>query len=155
MNELDKYSKIKETKFSNSNWKRVLKFIVDYAPNGYGRGKVGYTAEHPLAKRAKVSGYELTLIMSFLEDQQLIQYDQVDFNWINVTPKGFDVQIQNENQRFNARANFVMMALTGVLAMAAIWDIVNSSVAIYYRGVFSVVVTLFLFYATALLKRIW
>lgn len=85
-------------KFSNQNWKSVLAGITDYAPNKYGRGKPqSYQDDHPLAIRLKIEGYELGLIMSFLEDQGLIEYDKSDYNWISLTSKGFDVALQNQS----------------------------------------------------------
>jgi len=85
-----------EWKFTNQNWRGVLKEISNYAPNRYGRGKSNYGEDHPLVKRLKVKPHELMLIMSFLEEQGLIEYDQSEHNWINLTSKGFDVSLQNQ-----------------------------------------------------------
>ena len=76
-----------EFKFSNQNWKRVLKEIVDYAPNRYGRGKDNFGQGHPLIKRLRITPYELMMIMSFLEEMGLIEYDQQEHNWINLTAR--------------------------------------------------------------------
>ena len=107
-----------ERKFTNQNWKRVLKEIVDYAPNRYGRGKSNYGEGHPLAKRLKIKSHELVLIMSFLEEQGLIEYAMFDYNWINLTSKGFDVARQNQAQSMSFRTNFVIILLTAVIAFA-------------------------------------
>ena len=107
-----------ERKFTNQNWRRVLKEIVDYAPNRYGRGKNDYVEDHLLVKRLKIKAYELMLIMSFLEEQGLIEYDKPDYNWINLTSKGFDVALQNQTQSTAFRTNFVLILLTAVIAFA-------------------------------------
>lgn len=108
-----------EFKFSNQNWKRVLEEIVDYAPNRYGRGKDNFGQGHPLIKRLRITPYELMMIMAFLEEMGLIEYDQQEHNWINLTAKGFEVSAQNEIQRQNNKSNLIIVILTGVIALMA------------------------------------
>lgn len=107
-----------EWRFTNQNWKKVLKEIADYAPNRYGRGKNNYGENHPLVKRLKIKSHELVLITSFLEEQGLIEYDKPEYNWINLTSKGFDVALQNQAQRASFRTNFVIIILTSIIAYA-------------------------------------
>lgn len=112
-----------EWRFTNQNWKRVLKEIVDYAPNRYGRGKSNYGEDHPLVKRLKIKSHELVLIMSFLEEQDLIEYDKFEHNWINLTSKGFDVARHNQAQNTSFRTNFVIILLTAIIAFATVVNV--------------------------------
>ena len=115
-----------EWKFTNQNWKRALKEITNYAPNRYGRGKSNYGEDHPLIKRLKIAPYELMLIMSFLAEQGLIEYDQQEHNWINLTSKGFEVSLQNQNQELAYRTNLAMGILMAIIAFAAITSLINA-----------------------------
>jgi hypothetical protein len=107
---------LEESKFTNQNWVKVLDEIWRYAPNRYGRGSIGYEDSHPLAIKLKITGYELMLIASFLEEQGLINYDQQQHNWIQITSKGFDVALQNRNAEANRRVSkgslFLSLAIT-------------------------------------------
>lgn len=108
-------------KFSNQNWKRVLAEISNYAPNRYGRGKLqSYQDDHPLAKRLKIKGYELGLIMAFLEDQGLIEYDKPDYNWINLTSKGFDVALQNQSAGRTVRISRITVFFSAAITVSAL-----------------------------------
>ncbi len=115
---MKKAKSIEEWEFSNQNWIKVLDTIWKRAPNRYGRGKTDYDENHPLVKRLKIKAHELMLIMSFLEDQGLIEYDKPDYNWINLTSKGFDVALQNQAQSSAFRTNFVIILLTAIIAFA-------------------------------------
>lgn len=116
-------TKWEEWKFTNENWKSVLKEIVDYAPNRYGRGKRGYEEDHKLVKRLKITAYELTMITAFLEEQGLIEYDQQEHNWIIVTSKGFDVALQNQNATRTERIGKVAILLTAAIAFATLANV--------------------------------
>ena len=74
---MKKPKSIDEWEYSNINWMKVLDTIWKYAPNRYGRGKTGYEDEHPLAIKLKIEPHDLMLIMSFLEEQMLIEYDEL------------------------------------------------------------------------------
>jgi len=113
-----------EWRFTNQNWKGILNEISNYAPNRYGRGKHDYGEDHPLVKRLKIKPHELMLIMSFLKEQGLIEYDESEHNWINLTSKGFDVSIQN--QRTAHRTNFYILVLTAIIAFSAVVSLVNT-----------------------------
>ena len=115
-----------EWKFTNQNWKRVLAKIVNYAPNRYGRGKSNYGEDHRLVKHLKITPYELTLIMAFLEDQGLIEYDQSEHNWINLTAKGFDVSMQVQNQVRAFRTTFTLIVFTAIIAFSAFVSLLNA-----------------------------
>ena len=112
-----------ERRFTNKNWRTVLREVVDYAPNNYGRGKTGYGDDHPLARASNlnISGYELTMIMSFLEEQGLIVYDQSQHNWIHVTSKGFDVALQNQSADKANKRDRATLILSLVLALAVVF----------------------------------
>lgn len=122
---MTKKNTINEWKFTNQNWKRVLKEIVNYAPNRYGRGKSNYGADHPLVKHLKIKPHELMLIMSFLDEQGLIEYDKSEHNWINLTSKGFDVALHNQTQSTAFRTSFVIILFTAIIAFATALNVFN------------------------------
>ena len=132
--------------FSNQNWRKVLRKIVDYAPNKYGRGKGGWGDDHPVAKALRISGHELMLIMSFLEEQGLIEYDKSECNWVNVTAKGFDVALENQSAERATKVNRATVFLGLVVAFASIVQVlvavpdicVKWGVAIIFAAVISV-----------------
>ena len=111
---------LEEFKFTNQNWVKVLDEIWKCAPNKYGRGSRGYDDSHSLAIRLKITGYELGLIASFLEEQRLIEYDQQEYNWIQITSKGFDVAMQNRNAERNNRINKGSLFLALSIAIFAV-----------------------------------
>ena len=113
-----------EWEFSNQNWIKVLDTIWKRAPNRYGRGKTDYDENHPLVKRLKIKAHELMLTMSFLEDQGLIEYDKPDYNWINLTSKGFDVALQNQSANRTRSNNQAILFLSLVIAIAAISGVI-------------------------------
>jgi len=113
-----------EWEFSNQNWIKVLDTIWKRAPNRYGRGKTDYDENHRLVKRLKIKAHELMLIMSFLEDQGLIEYDKPDYNWINLTSKGFDVALQNQSANRTRSNNQAILFLSLVIAIAAISGVI-------------------------------
>ena len=115
---MKKAKSIEEWEFSNQNWIKALDTIWKYAPNRYGRGKTDYDEKHPLVKRLKIKAHELMLIMSFLEEQGLIEYDQSERNWINLTEKGFDVALQNQSADRSRRNNRATLFLSLVIAIA-------------------------------------
>ena len=123
---MKKAKSIEEWEFSNQNWIKVPDTIWKYAPNRYGRGKTDYDENHPLVKRLKIKAHELMLIMSFLGDQGLIEYDKPDYNWINLTSKGFDVAIKNQEQELARRTNFVIVFLTAIIAFSAVVSLINA-----------------------------
>jgi len=119
MNKNDR-NKLGNTAYSNLNWIRVLDEIWKYAPNQYSQGDRAFDDDNPLAKKLKISGYELILIISFLQDQKLIKYDSTEHNWIELTPKGFDVALQNRNMKNNDISNKMLHFLTYILVIVAI-----------------------------------
>lgn len=114
------YETLENHKFTNQNWVTVLEEIWKYAPNKWGMGNKGYDDSHPLAEKLKINGYELMLIMSFLEEQKLIEYDKQTHNWIEITSKGFDVALQNQNAERSDRINKGSLFLSLAIAIFAI-----------------------------------
>ena len=106
--------------FTNQNWIRVLDEIWQYAPNKWGRGAADYNDNHLLAKRLKISGHELMLIMMFLNEQKLTEYDPQFHNTIELTPKGFDVALQNRNAMKNEKISKGSLVLSLAIAIFAV-----------------------------------
>lgn len=111
---------LEEYKFANQNWIKVLDEIWSFAPHRYGTGTRGYDDSHPLARKLKITGSELGLIASFLEEQRLIEYDQQQRNWIQITDKGFDVAMQNRNAEVNRKINKGSLFLSLAIAIFAL-----------------------------------
>ena len=146
-------TKWEEWKFTNESWKRVLKEIVDHAPNRYGRGKRGYEEDHKLAKRLKIDAYELTMIMAFLEEQGLIEYDKQEQNWINLTSKGLDVALQNQNATRTERISKGAIILTAAIAFATLANVLLGINNIVLRWGVTGVISLGVIVMAFLLKR--
>ena len=129
--------------FSNQDWIKVLDTIWKHAPNRYGRGKTDYDENHPLVKKLKIKAHELMLIIAFLEDQGLIEYDKPDYNWINLTSKGFDVALQNQSANRTRRNNQATLFLSLVVAIAVIAGVLigidNLIEKLLITGLFAVV----------------
>lgn len=115
---MKKPKSIDEWEYTNQNWIKVLDAIWKYAPNRYGRGKTDYDENHLLVKKLKIKAHDLTLTMSFLEEQKLIEYDMSQRNWINLTSKGFDVALQNQSADRTSRNNQATLFLSLVIAIA-------------------------------------
>lgn len=108
---------IDDYKFSNQNWIKVLDEIWKFAPNRHGRGKTNYSDDHELARILKIKGYELGLIMMFLEENKLIEYDSNDY--INLTSKGFDVALKNQDAISTKRISKSSLYFSSVIAIFA------------------------------------
>ena len=109
-----------ELGFTNMNWKKVLKEIVDFAPNRFGLGKnYEIKEDHELVELLKIKPHEVMLSLLFLKDQDLIEYDKSDYNWINLTSKGFDVALQNQSAARAGRVNRATIFFGLVIAVTA------------------------------------
>ena len=141
-------------KFTNLNWKRVLREIVNYAPNRYGRGKSNYGEDHPLVKQLEIKPHELMLIMSFLEEQGLIEYDKQEQNWINLTSKGFDVALQNQSTDRTDKISRAAIFLTAAIAIATVANVLMGIDDIILKWAVTGVISLGLISMAYLIKRI-
>jgi len=145
---------LEESKFTNQNWVKVLDEIWKYAPNKYGRGSRGYDDSHPLAIRLKITGYELGLIASFLGEQNLIEYDQQQHNWIEITSKGFDVALQNRNAERNDRINKGSLFLALSIAIFAVVSLLLGIDDWLQRLVISILISIAIIVGGLVIKRI-
>lgn len=112
---------------SGKSWKRVLDEIYQFAPHQYGdSSKCLFSSdEHSLAKKLHISGYELMLALSFLEDHKLIsRFNMVGIDGhsssIQLTKDGFDVALANETSSKNLSFQRVMAtgaALAGFISI--------------------------------------
>jgi hypothetical protein len=148
----EKLSTLEEYKFTNLNWIKVLDEIWKFAPNKYGRG-TGYEDSHSLAKKLNITGHELMLIASFLEEQKLIEYDKQSHNWIEITSKGFDVAFQNHNGEKSDRSNqgslFLSLAVTIFAVISLLLGIQNW----YQRLSISILLVLALIIGGLIIKK--
>lgn len=146
---------LEESKFTNQNWVKVLEEIWKYAPNRYGRGSIGYEDSHPLAIKLKITGYELMLIASFLEEQNIIEYDQQQHNWIQITPKGFDVALQNRNAEGNRRVNKGSLFLSLAITVFALTSLLIGIGDILERWIISILVVIALIAGGIVINKIY
>jgi len=150
---MKKAKSIEEWEFSNQNWIKVLDTIWKRAPNRYGRGKTDYDENHPLAKRLKIKAHELMLIMSFLEDQGLIEYEQEEHNWINLTSKGFNVALQNQSVARTVGISRVIIFLTAVIAISTVVNVLMGIGDIILKWAVTGVISLGLISIGVLIRR--
>lgn len=108
------------------SWKEVLNEIYRYLPSEYGWGKGGITDDHPLAKKLKISGFELNQGLIFLSEQGLIDRKGADKNWFNLTEKGFNVALENEKHRTNIHLQLLVGIFTIILVITGIFDFLRS-----------------------------
>jgi hypothetical protein len=146
--------KLEESKFTNQNWAKVLDEIWKRAPNRYGRGSRGYDDSHSLATKLKITGYELGLIALFLEEQNLIEYDQQQNNWIQITSKGFDVAMQNRNAEKNDRINKGSLFLALSIAIFAVVSLLLGIDNWLQRLVISVMISIAVVVGGFIIRRI-
>lgn len=145
---------LEEFKFTNQNWAKVLDEIWKHAPNRYGRGSRGYDDSHPLAIRLKITGYELGVIASFLEEQNLIEYDQQQHNWIQITSKGFDVALQNRNAEGNRRVNKGSLFLSLAITVFALTSLLIGIGDILERWIISILIIIALVVGGLVINKI-
>ncbi|VVB77527.1 Uncharacterised protein [uncultured archaeon] len=162
-----KIKKLDDLKFfpTGSNWKNVLLEVYNHSPHNYGEShKVGfYDNNHPIAKRLRISGYELGLAISFLRDHKLIEdnnkltplnFPQINANWSNMvflTDRGFDVSTKLENELSNQKTQNVIMIFTAIITwtglIALIKDIIPTSLnLIFWSYIVIILLLLFSFY---------
>lgn len=110
-----------------------MNIIWKYAPNRFGRGDKGYDDTHPLAKKLKISGYELMMIMAFIEEQGLIEYDASEHNWINLTSKGFDVALQNRSEIRASKINKGSLFFSGIVAVFTVVTLLTGITDIFQK----------------------
>jgi hypothetical protein len=146
---------LEESRFTNQNWIRVLHEIWKNAPDRWGRGSVGYENSHPLAEKLRITGYELTLITAFLEEQNLIEYDQEKHNRIRITPKGFDVALQNRNSEGNRRVSKGSLFLSLAITVFALTSLLIGIGDISERWIISVLVVIALLAGGTVINKIY
>lgn len=106
-----------------SNWKKILNEIYNHSPNSWCESnKCGRNDDnHPIAKKLKISGQELMLGISFLEDHKLIENvrgNRKDY-WAfwKLTEKGFNVVLENQKQDSSERLQEIIAIGTVVLVL--------------------------------------
>jgi heme/copper-type cytochrome/quinol oxidase subunit 4 len=128
-----KSKKLEKMRFfpSGNNWKKVLLEIYNNSPHSYGEShKVNFNDDnHPLAKKLKLTGYELMLAISFLRGNKLIEdshskepldHPTINPGWsssIFLTEKGFNFSVKLENELSNQKTQVVIMifaVITGI-----------------------------------------
>ena len=125
---------------TGSNWKHVLLEVYRHSPHNYGEShKVGsYDDKHLLAKKLKISGFELGLAISFLRDHKLIKDNNpgkaglnsppICPEWSNrilLTDRGFEIATKLENELSNERTQKVVMIFTAIIAWTGFTALLN------------------------------
>jgi len=136
MKKFKRNKKLEELKFfpTGNNWKKVLLEVYNNSPHSYGEShKVSFNDNnHPLAKRLRITGYELMLAISFLRENKLINdnnkfemlnLEKINPEWSNqvsLTKDGFDVAIKLENEINNQRTQNVVMIFTTIIGYTGV-----------------------------------
>ena len=114
-----------------SNWKKILNEIYNHAPNSLCESsKCGRNdGHHPLAKKLKITGHELMLGISFLENHKLIRTDvhnNEDFwaSW-ELTEKGFNVALENQKQNNSERLQEIIAIASVLIALITFFNFVK------------------------------
>jgi len=102
------------------SWKEILNEIYNSLPSQYGRGTKGIDDNHPLAKKLKISGFELEQCLMFLSDQKLIYYKEN--NWIGLTEKGFNIALENEKHKSNLQLQLTITVFTAFLVITNMFN---------------------------------
>jgi len=142
MNKPSKTKKSKSPKYTltGNNWKKVLLEIYNHSPHNYGAPyKIGFHDDtHPIAKKLKISGYELDMSIYFLTSHKLIEdltlltsndNKQIDPNKssnISLTDKGLEIAIKIENEFVNKKIQKILMGFTGIIASTGIVGFLQS-----------------------------
>ena len=136
MKKKDKLRKLDELKYipTGSNWKKVLLEIYGNSPHSYGESNnIGfYDDSHTLAKKLKISGYELGLAISFLRDNKLIEESNSSnisrskfpvpkwSNRLSLNENGFEVASRLENQESNKKLQRLIILFTGLATLTGL-----------------------------------
>jgi hypothetical protein len=94
---------------TGQNWKDVLGEIYRFAPHKYGESsKMTFSNnQHELARKLRISGYELMLAVAFLTDQKLLFLNvppgKEYSSHLDITEKGFNVALENERAQSSNR----------------------------------------------------
>ena len=156
---------------TGSNWKDVLLEIYRHSPHNYGEShKIGfYENKHPIAKKLRISGYELGLAISFLRENKLIEdnnkltplnFPQINANWSNMvflTDKGFDVATKLENELSNQKTQNVLIMLTIIIAWTGLVNLIKDFIPLYlilWSYITLIFIFLFLFYFKSFINKI-
>jgi len=136
MKKTKKSKKLEELGFfpTGNNWKNVLLEIYNNSPHSYGEShKISFNDNnHPLAKKLKITGYELMLSISFLRNHKLIsdnnkfemlKHEGIDPSWnnqVSLTKEGFEIAIKLENEINNQKTQNVVMIFTAIIGYTGV-----------------------------------
>ncbi|HDZ61442.1 MAG TPA: hypothetical protein ENH46_07045 [Candidatus Pacearchaeota archaeon] len=107
---------------TGSHWKKILNEIYNHSPNSWCESnKMGRNEDnHPLARKFKISGHELMLGISFLEDHKLIETIKGNgkeyWAFWKLTEKGFNVALENEKSSSTERLHEIIAIGTVLIA---------------------------------------
>lgn len=112
-------------------WKDVLHQLYLKAPIEISAGKIGWSDNHPIAKKLKISGQELSLAVDFLKRNALVDTYLPDENTLFLSKKGFELALQNEQNWKTERTQILLLTLTYILALASMFTFLSSLDLIY------------------------
>ena len=153
---------------SGTSWKKILNIIYINSPHSYGESrKCPFNGDnHPLAKKLKITGYELMLGIGFLEDHKLIgrnvSGEGIDYSSnLYLTSKGFEVALNNENYnnqinilKSQYKTNELLTKATIILATVACIQILlyliskrfSLSITNWWNGILITIIFIFALY---------
>jgi len=82
----------------------------------------------------KILGHELMLAISFLEENDLIDYSDSEKNYFKLSEKGFNVALQNEKIKYEQKMQKSLLVFTSIIAISSFLTFM-SSLGIYKNAV--------------------
>lgn len=116
----------RRARIEKQNWATPLLFLYSREEKweGFGKGEIGITSDHPLVERTQLETHEVKAALSFLKEHELIEEDHN--GWFELTTKGFDVAHEREMQERQLQNNTLIVLLTGILGLGAIGQLLTA-----------------------------
>jgi len=139
---LSKFKKwVSKEKEEKSHWQNVLLALYTDATRRKiceKRDEVSWD-EHPLTKKLKISGEELSRSISFLKEQGFIKQVNLEHvkeapTWFKIEEKGVNVAIEIKRHRYSGRTQLTMAYLTTILAVTVIFQLFHELEVTWPRG---------------------
>ncbi|MFC1860506.1 hypothetical protein ACFLYC_02920 [Chloroflexota bacterium] len=72
----------------------------------------------------------------------MIEYDKPDYNWINLTSKGFDVALQNQSADRTTQFSKIAIFLSAAIAIAAVANLLLGIDNVVLKWAVTVIISL-------------
>lgn len=131
---LSKFKKwVSKEKEEKSQWQNVLLALYTDATRRRlceKRDEVSWD-EHPLTKKLKIGGEELSRSISFLEEQGFIKQMNLEHvkeapTWFKIEEKGVNAAIEIKRHRDSVRTQLIMAYFTTILTFTVIFQLLHA-----------------------------